>query len=319
MSDWIRALKEWNKNKSSWCVPKKGSADYNEVRAIMDRMQPMPKTKKQIKEEKERKTRVEKIKKESKQKEVKRREKGPTKEEIYAGGTRRRGKEQGPTKAEIYEGGTRRPGKKQREVKQREVKPREEKSKENLIKYINYMDKYANYNFVDYQRNLGTGERIRERAEYILKYIPDDNKLQKFIEQNKIKLEYEEQLRYNEIKQMASMARKAKEVTRECKGLTQGNYLNRLTSIGYYLDKDNYKATKDKTFVINDELEKFKGAIIALEKYPQCHKDRDYKEGIEIYKKIYGTDDTIRKLWRGIWKKLKHINTPQIEKIIRGK
>ena len=123
MSDWIRALKEWNKNKSSWCVPKKGSADYNEVRAIMGRMQPMPKTKKQIKEEKERKTRVEKIKKESKQKEVKRKERGPTKEEIYEGGTRRRGKEQGPTKAEIYAGGTRRPGKKQKEVKAKLPKP----------------------------------------------------------------------------------------------------------------------------------------------------------------------------------------------------
>lgn len=66
MSDWIKALKEWNKNKPSWCVPKKGSADYREVRAIMDRMQPMPKTRRQM--------RAETKKREVKQREVKQRE-----------------------------------------------------------------------------------------------------------------------------------------------------------------------------------------------------------------------------------------------------
>jgi len=79
MSDWIKALKEWNKNKPSWCVPKKGSADYREVRAIMDRMQPMPKTRAQLKEEK-RKAKVKEILEKGtrrpgkKQREVKQRE-----------------------------------------------------------------------------------------------------------------------------------------------------------------------------------------------------------------------------------------------------
>ena len=31
-----RSLKKWNSNKSTWCLPKKGSAEYNEVRKIMD-------------------------------------------------------------------------------------------------------------------------------------------------------------------------------------------------------------------------------------------------------------------------------------------
>jgi hypothetical protein len=31
---WIEALKEWNKGKSKWCVPRKGSADYDEVHAL---------------------------------------------------------------------------------------------------------------------------------------------------------------------------------------------------------------------------------------------------------------------------------------------
>jgi hypothetical protein len=55
------SLKIWNKNKPSWCVPKKGSADYREVRAIMDRLHPMPKTRAQMRAE-------------AKQREVKQRE-----------------------------------------------------------------------------------------------------------------------------------------------------------------------------------------------------------------------------------------------------
>ena len=39
---WIEALKMWNKQKSKgmWCVPKKGSEDYLEVRKIMDHAKP---------------------------------------------------------------------------------------------------------------------------------------------------------------------------------------------------------------------------------------------------------------------------------------
>lgn len=33
---WITALKKWNENKGGpWCVPKKGSADYDAVKALM--------------------------------------------------------------------------------------------------------------------------------------------------------------------------------------------------------------------------------------------------------------------------------------------
>lgn len=37
---WITALKKWNASRSNekWCVPKKGTAEYQEVRKIMDEM-----------------------------------------------------------------------------------------------------------------------------------------------------------------------------------------------------------------------------------------------------------------------------------------
>ena len=44
---WIRALKEWNSQqmidgkvgrKNIWCIPKKGSPQYDDVRKIMDKL-----------------------------------------------------------------------------------------------------------------------------------------------------------------------------------------------------------------------------------------------------------------------------------------
>ena len=37
-SVWITALKEYNSNKKTWCVPKKDSQDYNEVKKIMEKI-----------------------------------------------------------------------------------------------------------------------------------------------------------------------------------------------------------------------------------------------------------------------------------------
>ena len=44
-SPFWKALEQWNGNKSSWCIPKKGSADYMEVLDIMQKHL-KPKTKK---------------------------------------------------------------------------------------------------------------------------------------------------------------------------------------------------------------------------------------------------------------------------------
>ena len=44
-SPFWKALEQWNGNKSSWCIPKKGSADYKEVLDIMQKHL-KPKTKK---------------------------------------------------------------------------------------------------------------------------------------------------------------------------------------------------------------------------------------------------------------------------------
>ena len=34
---WLEALKEWNFDKTMWCIPKKGTEEYDQVRAIMAR------------------------------------------------------------------------------------------------------------------------------------------------------------------------------------------------------------------------------------------------------------------------------------------
>lgn len=38
VNNWIRALKKFNKNKDEWCIPKKGSKEYNEVKAIANKL-----------------------------------------------------------------------------------------------------------------------------------------------------------------------------------------------------------------------------------------------------------------------------------------
>jgi hypothetical protein len=51
MTTWIKALKQWNDKKGgAWCVPRKGSEEYNEVKKIMeDLKKPKPAPKKKIK------------------------------------------------------------------------------------------------------------------------------------------------------------------------------------------------------------------------------------------------------------------------------
>ena len=35
MMTWFNALKEWNKTRDKWSIPKKGSKEYNEIKALM--------------------------------------------------------------------------------------------------------------------------------------------------------------------------------------------------------------------------------------------------------------------------------------------
>mgnify|MGYP001547179359 CR=1 FL=1 len=57
-NSWLIALKEYNKNKDKWCIPKKGSKEYNEVIKNMNKIgkketkEKKPKEKKQTKEKK---------------------------------------------------------------------------------------------------------------------------------------------------------------------------------------------------------------------------------------------------------------------------
>jgi hypothetical protein len=34
MMTWIEALRKWNSSKKTWCIPKKGTREYEEVLAI---------------------------------------------------------------------------------------------------------------------------------------------------------------------------------------------------------------------------------------------------------------------------------------------
>ena len=36
MPSWIEALKIWNKGKPTWCIPKRDTVEYNEVKKIMN-------------------------------------------------------------------------------------------------------------------------------------------------------------------------------------------------------------------------------------------------------------------------------------------
>ena len=44
MPSWIEALKTWNKGHSSWCIPRKDTPEYAEVRKIMNTGKQVEKT-----------------------------------------------------------------------------------------------------------------------------------------------------------------------------------------------------------------------------------------------------------------------------------
>ena len=52
-NSWVQALKQYNSGKSVYMIPKQGSAEYNEVKAIMNgkQVKPVKKTRKAKKEE----------------------------------------------------------------------------------------------------------------------------------------------------------------------------------------------------------------------------------------------------------------------------
>lgn len=53
-NSWIDALKKWNAGKDMWCLPKKGTKDYDEVKALMSpKAEKTPKAKKEPEEDKE--------------------------------------------------------------------------------------------------------------------------------------------------------------------------------------------------------------------------------------------------------------------------
>lgn len=41
MTTWLEALKEYNKNKTKWEIPKKGTKEYMEVKRLMGKSVPM--------------------------------------------------------------------------------------------------------------------------------------------------------------------------------------------------------------------------------------------------------------------------------------
>jgi predicted RNA methylase len=69
-SVWILALKEFNKGKGEWCVPRKGSPEYDEIKKIMDKLKGKEEEKpKEIKKEEKKKKEEEQRPEEEKQEE----------------------------------------------------------------------------------------------------------------------------------------------------------------------------------------------------------------------------------------------------------
>jgi hypothetical protein len=44
MPSWLKALQIWNNNKPTWCIPRKGSVEYDHVKKIMDNAKTVKKT-----------------------------------------------------------------------------------------------------------------------------------------------------------------------------------------------------------------------------------------------------------------------------------
>lgn len=58
---WIQALREFNKNKDNWCIPRKGTKDHNQVKQINDKLSEL--RKKGIKKQKKSDTELSNIRK----------------------------------------------------------------------------------------------------------------------------------------------------------------------------------------------------------------------------------------------------------------
>jgi hypothetical protein len=76
------------------------------------------------------------------------------------------------------------------------------------------------------------------------------------------------------------------------------------SNINYYFDKDNYKSLRNKISTITDYIHELDRLLNY--NYKNCKHTEKYKNAKKYRDMIYGSDDTIRKLWRGIWNKLNH-------------
>lgn len=81
------------------------------------------------------------------------------------------------------------------------------------------------------------------------------------------------------------------------------------SDINYYFDVDNYKSLRNKTETINKYLLEL--STLLKYNYDDCKDKKAYKNAVKYRNMIYGSDDTIRKLWKAIWKKLNHQNFNQ--------
>lgn len=77
------------------------------------------------------------------------------------------------------------------------------------------------------------------------------------------------------------------------------------SNINYYFDEDNYKTLTNKAKTINKYLSDL-GTLLKYN-YKDCKNKQEYKDAVKYKNMIYGKDNTIRKLWKGIWKNLNHI------------
>ena len=204
--------------------------------------------------------------------------------------------------------------------------PKKDKKVIKKDKKINKILKKLEYNYAfdkGQYRTIKIAKKAIKNVDFIKNIFKNEDDFDNYVNTHKPFIEYG--ISYDNLDIVKKDAEKAIKTIKDCKGQAQEEMKNYMNRINYYFDKDNYKNTKNKISTINEELDYLKKTILQLKKeieegkgYKKCLKDKYVIKGLKAYNKIYGDDDTIYKLWKRIWKKLKHINSKELDDFVNN-